>query len=53
MSDYRVVNPATGAVESEFATATDAQIASVLERSQHAFAALGRTSVDRKLIHAP
>ena len=27
MSDYRVVNPATGAVESEFETATDAEIA--------------------------
>jgi succinate-semialdehyde dehydrogenase/glutarate-semialdehyde dehydrogenase len=45
MSDYRVVNPATGAVESEFPTATDEQIASVLARSQQAFAALGRTTV--------
>jgi succinate-semialdehyde dehydrogenase / glutarate-semialdehyde dehydrogenase len=45
MSDYRVVNPATGAVESEFPTATDAQIAGVLARSQQAFAALGRTTV--------
>ncbi len=26
MSDYRVVNPATGEVESEFETATDAEI---------------------------
>jgi succinate-semialdehyde dehydrogenase/glutarate-semialdehyde dehydrogenase len=44
MSDYRVVNPATGQVESEFATATDAEIESALARSHAAYAALGRTT---------
>ena len=47
MSDYRVVNPATGQVESEFETATDAEIRSALERSHAAYRELGRTTVDR------
>src|SRR6185437_5720461 len=45
MNDYRVVNPATGTVESEFPTASDADVAAVLERSHRAFGALGRTSL--------
>jgi succinate-semialdehyde dehydrogenase/glutarate-semialdehyde dehydrogenase len=45
MNDYRVVNPATGAVETEFPTATDADIADVVARSHRAFAVLGRTSL--------
>jgi succinate-semialdehyde dehydrogenase / glutarate-semialdehyde dehydrogenase len=45
MNDYRVVNPATGAVESEFETATDAEIQSALKRSHEAYAALSRTSL--------
>ena len=45
MSDYRVVNPATGAVESEFETATDAEIQAAIERSHAAYRALGRTTL--------
>ena len=45
MSDYRVVNPATGQVESEFATATDAEIEAALERSHAAYAAWARRTV--------
>jgi succinate-semialdehyde dehydrogenase/glutarate-semialdehyde dehydrogenase len=45
MNDYRVVNPATATVESEFPTASDDDIAAVLERSHRAFSALGRTSL--------
>ncbi len=45
MSEYRVVNPATGEVEREFPTATDAEIESLLERSESSYAALGRTSL--------
>ncbi len=45
MSDYRVVNPATGVLESEFETATEAEIGSALERSHAAYRELGRTSV--------
>jgi succinate-semialdehyde dehydrogenase/glutarate-semialdehyde dehydrogenase len=45
MSEYRVLNPATGLVESEFETATDAQIQDALARSHTAYAALGRTTL--------
>ena len=45
MSDYRVVNPATGAVESEFETATDSEIQAAIERSHAAYRALGRTTL--------
>ena len=37
MSDYQVVNPATGEVEKEFDTATDEQIQDVLARSHAAY----------------
>ena len=37
MSDYQVLNPSTGEVEREFDTATDAEIADVLERSHAAY----------------
>ena len=43
--DYRVVNPASGAVESTFATATDAEIITAIERSEAAFGAWSRLSV--------
>ncbi len=39
MSDYQVVNPATGDVEAEFETATDAQVQDVLARSHAAYGA--------------
>jgi succinate-semialdehyde dehydrogenase/glutarate-semialdehyde dehydrogenase len=41
---YQVLNPATGVVEREFDTATDAEIASVLERTDAAAAAWSRVS---------
>jgi len=41
VSMYKVLNPATGVVEREYASATDAEIASVLERTDAAFASWG------------
>jgi succinate-semialdehyde dehydrogenase/glutarate-semialdehyde dehydrogenase len=38
---YQVLNPATGVVEREYASATDADIASAVERSDAAFATWG------------
>jgi succinate-semialdehyde dehydrogenase/glutarate-semialdehyde dehydrogenase len=38
---YKVLNPATGVVEREFESATDAEILSVLERTDAAFASWG------------
>jgi succinate-semialdehyde dehydrogenase/glutarate-semialdehyde dehydrogenase len=37
VSEFKVVNPATNQVEREFATATDAEVGQVLERSARAF----------------
>jgi succinate-semialdehyde dehydrogenase/glutarate-semialdehyde dehydrogenase len=34
---YKVVNPATGQLEREFPTATDAELAAVVERADHAY----------------
>jgi succinate-semialdehyde dehydrogenase / glutarate-semialdehyde dehydrogenase len=53
MNEYRVVNPATGALESEFETATDAEIQSALERSHAAYGTLGRTTLAERaaIIH--
>jgi succinate-semialdehyde dehydrogenase / glutarate-semialdehyde dehydrogenase len=53
MNEYRVVNPATGALESEFETATDAEIQSAVERSHAAYSALGRTTLAERaaIIH--
>ncbi len=48
MSMYKVVNPATGATESEFPTATDAEIAGVLERTAAAFGPWSSTPVDAR-----
>jgi succinate-semialdehyde dehydrogenase/glutarate-semialdehyde dehydrogenase len=45
MSDYKVTNPATGAVEKEYPTATDAEIESVLDRSDAAFKTWRTTSL--------
>ena len=42
MSMYKVLNPATGVVEREYDSATDTEIASVLERTDAAFASWGR-----------
>ncbi len=37
MSEFKVVNPATNETEREFATATDAEVGQVLERSARAY----------------
>ncbi len=42
---YQVVNPATGKVEREYPTATDAEIQEVLERSARGYASWRRTSL--------
>ena len=42
---YRVTNPATGEVAEEFATATDAEILAVLDRSATTFTEWSQTSV--------
>ncbi len=54
MSEYRVVNPATGEVGREFATATDAEIETLLDRSRAAYGALGRTTLAERaaVLHA-
>ena len=41
---YQVVNPATGKLESEFPTATDAEISDVLDRAQRGYASWRRSS---------
>lgn len=45
---YKVTNPATGKVEKEYATATDEELDSVLDRSQEAYASWKRTSRDER-----
>ena len=45
---YKVTNPATGEVEKEFATATDQELAGVLERTQVAYGAWRRTSREER-----
>ena len=44
MSTFQVVNPATGEVEQEFDTATDAQVQDVVERSHAAYGSWRTTS---------
>jgi succinate-semialdehyde dehydrogenase/glutarate-semialdehyde dehydrogenase len=48
VSIYKVVNPATGVTESEFESATDAQVASAVERSDAAFASWSRTPIKER-----
>jgi succinate-semialdehyde dehydrogenase / glutarate-semialdehyde dehydrogenase len=43
--NYQVVNPATGQVEQEYPTATDAQIGEILDRAGRGFTAWRRTSM--------
>jgi succinate-semialdehyde dehydrogenase / glutarate-semialdehyde dehydrogenase len=43
--EYKVVNPVTGAVESQFPTATDAEIAAAIERSDAAYRPWSATAV--------
>ena len=48
MSDYKVTNPATGVVEKEYPTTTDAQIADVLDRSDAAYRTWRTTSLPER-----
>jgi succinate-semialdehyde dehydrogenase / glutarate-semialdehyde dehydrogenase len=43
---YQVVNPATGKVESEYPTATDAEISEVLERADRGYASWRGTAME-------
>ncbi|MGH3275005.1 MAG: aldehyde dehydrogenase family protein, partial [Streptosporangiaceae bacterium] len=45
---YQVVNPATGKVESEFPTATDAQISGVLDRSAQGYVSWRRSTKEQR-----
>ena len=42
---YQVVNPATGKVESEYPTATDAELSDVLARADRGYVSWRRTSM--------
>jgi succinate-semialdehyde dehydrogenase/glutarate-semialdehyde dehydrogenase len=48
VSIYQVVNPATGVTESEFESATDAEITSAVERSDAIFASWSRTAIKER-----
>ena len=45
---YQVVNPATGKLESEYPTATDAEISDVLARADAGYKSWRRTSLDER-----
>src|ERR1700691_4286259 len=45
---YQVVNPATGKVESEYPTATDAEISEVLARAARGYTSWRRTSLEER-----
>jgi succinate-semialdehyde dehydrogenase / glutarate-semialdehyde dehydrogenase len=47
-TEYKVVNPATNQIEREFATATDAEIEQVLERSARAYQSWRTTAKDER-----
>jgi succinate-semialdehyde dehydrogenase/glutarate-semialdehyde dehydrogenase len=48
VSEYKVVNPATGQVEREFPAATDAEIEQVLDRSARAYQSWRTTGKDER-----
>ena len=48
VSEFRVVNPATNQTEREFATATDAEVGQVLERSARAYQSWRATAKDER-----
>ncbi len=48
MSEFKVVNPATNETEREFATATDAEVEQVLERSARAWQSWRSTAKDER-----
>jgi succinate-semialdehyde dehydrogenase/glutarate-semialdehyde dehydrogenase len=45
---YQVVNPATGKVESEYPTATDAEVREVLDRARRGYASWRLTSMEER-----
>ena len=45
---YQVVNPATGQVEQEYPTATDAEIAGILDRADRGYQAWRRTAMTER-----
>ena len=45
---YQVVNPATGKVESEYPTATDAEVSDVLERAERGYTSWRRTPMNER-----
>ena len=45
---YQVVNPATGKVESEYPTATDAEVSDVLARAERGYTSWRRTPMDER-----
>src|ERR1022692_2875628 len=45
---YQVVNPATGKVEGEYPTATDAEVSDVLERADRGYTSWRRTPVEER-----
>ena len=45
---YQVVNPATGKVESEYPTATDAEVSDVLGRAERGYTSWRRTPLDER-----
>ncbi len=45
--EYKVVNPATGAIEKKFPTASDAEISSAIARADGIFRTLERYSARR------
>jgi len=45
---YQVVNPATGKVESEYPTATDAEVADVLARAERGYTSWRRTPMEER-----
>ena len=47
--EYQVVNPATGAVEKKFPTATDAEITSAVDRSDAAYAVWSTTPLAERV----
>ena len=48
VSEFKVVNPATNQTEREFATATDAEVEQVLERSARAYQSWRTTAKDER-----
>jgi succinate-semialdehyde dehydrogenase / glutarate-semialdehyde dehydrogenase len=49
VSEFKVVNPATNQTEREFATATDAEVEQVLERSARAYQSWRTTAKDERV----